>query len=102
MCIRDSYDYWIVNLTGSGNILWQKCLGGSDNDQAYSILPAMDSGYVVAGATYSNDGDVTGNHGSKDYWVVKLYPFVISGMEENNVPELQVYPNPSSDLFTFR
>jgi hypothetical protein len=27
---------------------------------------------VVAGYTYSNDGNVSGNHGQSDYWVVKL------------------------------
>ena len=26
----------------------------------------------MAGYTYSNDGDVTGNHGGYDYWIVKL------------------------------
>jgi len=53
-------------------ITWQKCLGGSDWDEAYSIQQTSDGGYIVAGKTYSNDGDVIGNHGSSDLWVVKL------------------------------
>ena len=65
-------DYWIVKLDGSGNIQWQKSLGGSSADDAYSIQQTNDSGYIVAGASSSNDGDVTGNHGLSDYWVVKL------------------------------
>jgi len=65
-------DYWVVKLGSTGTLLWQTCLGGSQNDYAYSIQQTADSGYVVAGASYSNDGNVTGNHGNFDYWVVKL------------------------------
>jgi len=65
-------DYWIVKLTSTGHIKWQKSLGGSDYDDAYSIQQTTDGGFIVAGISYSNDGDVSGNHGQADYWVVKL------------------------------
>lgn len=39
---------------------------------AESIQQIPDGGYIVAGYTYSNDGNVTGNHGYSDYWIVKL------------------------------
>ncbi|MGM0480239.1 MAG: hypothetical protein ACQERC_13540 [Bacteroidota bacterium] len=65
-------DYWIVKLDASGNIIWEKSLGGSGNDWANSIELTSDNGFIVAGQSDSNDGDVTGNNGSKDYWVVKL------------------------------
>jgi hypothetical protein len=64
-------DYWIVKLDENGEIVWQKCFGGSNDDEARSIQQT-DGGYVVAGISSSNDGDVTGNHGNEDYWVVKL------------------------------
>ncbi|MBX2930966.1 MAG: gliding motility-associated C-terminal domain-containing protein [Chitinophagaceae bacterium] len=67
-----SGDYWIVKLGALGNIEWQKCLGGSNYEVANSIQQTTDGGYIVAGETYSNDGDVTGNHGYNDYWIVKL------------------------------
>jgi len=51
---------------------WEKSLGGSLLDEAYSIAQTSDGGYSVTGWTSSNDGDVSGNHGSGDYWVVKL------------------------------
>ena len=66
------YDYWVVKLNSTGTIEWQKSLGGSDHDYAYSIWQTTDGGYIVTGRSYSNDGDVTGNHGGDDYWVVKL------------------------------
>ncbi|MBN1324227.1 MAG: hypothetical protein JW986_09590 [Methanotrichaceae archaeon] len=65
-------DYWIVKLNQTGFLEWQKCLGGSGEDYAYSIQQTSDGGYIVAGDTSSNDGDVSGNHGGSDYWVVKL------------------------------
>ncbi|MFH0866218.1 MAG: T9SS type A sorting domain-containing protein [Bacteroidota bacterium] len=70
-----SLDYWIIKLDTVGEIQWQKCLGGSGGEVAYSIQQTSDQGYIVAGTTNSNDGDVTGNHGgtnAADYWVVKL------------------------------
>jgi len=67
------YDPWVVKLSTSGNIEWQKCLGSSGFDEgASSVQQTSDGGYIVAGTTTSNDGDVTGNHGDMDSWVVKL------------------------------
>jgi hypothetical protein len=41
-------------------------------DEANSVQQTADGGYIVAGYAYSNDGDVSGNHGKMDLWVVKL------------------------------
>ncbi len=65
-------DYWVVKLNSTGNISWQKSFGGSYHDEARSIQQTSDGGYIVAGYSESTDGDVTGNHGDSDYWVVKL------------------------------
>jgi hypothetical protein len=67
-----NYDYWVVKLSAAGTIEWQKTLGGSQDEFAYSIQQTTDGGYIVAGYTNSNNGDVTGNHGGNDMWVVKL------------------------------
>lgn len=66
------YDYWVLKLDVAGNKLWQKPLGGSGDDFAYSIDQTSDGGYIVAGSSNSKNGDVSGNHGSDDYWIVKL------------------------------
>ena len=69
-----SSDYWIVKLDGSGNIQWNRLIGGSSGDEAQSVKQTTDGGYIVAGYSLSSaNGDVTGtNHGSYDYWIVKL------------------------------
>lgn len=75
-------DFWVVKLNNNGGLQWQKALGGSGEDAAYSVRQTVDGGYIVAGYTKSpNDGDVTGrfeadydsNHNwYRDYWIVKL------------------------------
>ncbi len=65
-------DYWVVKLSGLGAIEWQKTLGGTNNEEAFCIQQVLDGGYIIAGTTTSNDGDITGNHGNADYWIVKL------------------------------
>lgn len=65
-------DFWVVKLAANGTLIWQNTLGGSANDIAYAISQTTDGGFIVAGLTYSNDSDVTNNHGLDDYWVVKL------------------------------
>jgi len=65
-------DYWIIKVDNDGNFLWQKCLGGSWMDIGMRISITSDSGFVCMGYSNSLDGDVTGNHGSFDYWTIKL------------------------------
>ncbi|MDR0664008.1 MAG: hypothetical protein LBF86_00580 [Helicobacteraceae bacterium] len=68
----DNLDYWIVKLDANGAIEWDKTLGGSADDCATSIKQTNDGGYIIAGSSESNDGDVTENKGWSDYWIVKL------------------------------
>ena len=55
-----------ISQTQAPEVQWQKSLGGSSADQAHSITQTSDGGYIVAGETGSNDGDVSGNHGYID------------------------------------
>lgn len=65
-------DFWVVKLDDSLDIQWARALGGSLSEDGYSLKQTSDGGYVVVGQTRSNDGDVSGNHGGDDWWVVKL------------------------------
>ena len=57
----------------SGELVWVKTYGGSNEDDAIDIVQAYDGGYVVLGFTNSNDGDVTGKITTdQDYWLLKL------------------------------
>ena len=61
-----------LSLHAQPTIQWQKCLGGTGFEQANSIQQTTDGGYILAGETSSNDGDVIGSHGGEDVWVVKI------------------------------
>jgi hypothetical protein len=69
-------DFWVLKLSASGKIEWQKTYGGSEDDEASSIVQMPDGGYLVTGYTYSNDGDVTGLHsgGFGDIWLIRIDP----------------------------
>jgi len=61
-----------VKLNDTGSIQWERCLGGSGDEQQGFIQQTSDGGYILDCATFSTDGQVTGNHGDYDYWIVKL------------------------------
>ncbi|MBW6483758.1 MAG: T9SS type A sorting domain-containing protein [Vicingaceae bacterium] len=68
-------DYWIVKIDSIGTLEWQKSYGGSEHDEAYSVQQTTDGGYIVAGMSNSNDGDINDHNGSvtvSDCWVLRL------------------------------
>ncbi len=73
-------DYWLVKLDGTGSIQWQKCFGGTQGEYSDKTLfnQTNNNGYILAGYSSSNDGDVSGNHGNDDYWIIKLAPDINS------------------------
>ncbi len=68
-------DIWLVKIDLYGEIVWQKCYGGTKGDYPYSIFKTGD-GYVVVGRTSSIDYDVTDNHSPgypyTNIWVLKV------------------------------
>lgn len=69
-------DFWIIKIDFEGNIIWNKCFGGTKFEFSRRIFQASDGGFIVFGNTESIDGDVTGNHSSRsgysDIWVIKI------------------------------
>jgi len=63
---------WVVKVSDTGVLEWETTLGGSSIDIAFAVARAPDGGVVIGASTSSTDGDVIGNHGLKDWWVVKL------------------------------
>ncbi len=70
---KGSLDYWIIKLSASGELEWEKTFGGMFSDQLKSIL-IIEGGYLVGGTSNSI---ISGNKSAKelgmnDYWVIKL------------------------------
>lgn len=69
---RGSQDYWIINISETGQLNWQQVMGGTDAEYANTVLQDEDGGFLVGGITYSTNGDIQNNLGEGDYWIVKL------------------------------
>jgi len=61
-----------VKLDAEGNIQWETTLGGTANETIHDIQQTADGGYIVGAFSTSSDGDVVGNNGMRDFWIVKL------------------------------
>lgn len=59
----------------NGAIEYVKTYGGSNEDDAASIIQDIDGSYLILGTTYSNDGDITDKiSNDADFWLLKLSP----------------------------
>ncbi len=67
-----TYDAWVYKYDSAGQIVWYKFIGGSGHDYANAVRETPDGSLLVAGYTESNDGDVAGNNGGGDAWLLKL------------------------------
>ena len=47
-----------IMLNAQPTLQWQKCIGGTNDENAPSIVETPDGGYITAGYTSSTDGDV--------------------------------------------
>jgi hypothetical protein len=63
---------WVMKVDAVGDIIWQYCYGGSSNDELIAAAETTDGKFWVTGNTSSTDGDLAGNHGDFDGWVVLL------------------------------
>jgi hypothetical protein len=70
---RGLNDFWVIAVDSIGKKLWDKTLGGSEEDYGYCINRTDDAIYV-GGDSYSGPGfDKTSlNKGIDDMWLVKL------------------------------
>lgn len=64
-------DLLVAKFDRSGSMVWLKTFGGTENDYGYAAL-AVSDGILVAGTTWSANGDVVGNKGFSDAWLLKL------------------------------
>lgn len=93
-------DAWVVKLSSTGTLQWQKCLGGTKSEALPFVQQCADGGYIFAGATGSNDGDVSGHHSSYTYadiWVVKLNNDAVDVSTATPISDFEVFPNPVSE-----
>lgn len=69
-----TYDFWVIKISSSGDLVWEKSFGGSQIDEARAIIKSGDGNYIIAGDTRSNDNDISQNKGAADLWLIKISP----------------------------
>ncbi|MGB3076369.1 MAG: T9SS type A sorting domain-containing protein, partial [Chitinophagales bacterium] len=89
-------DFWIVQIGNNGNLASSVALGGSGSDFAYAIVEPG----IVAGAAFSDDGDVIDLQGTSDGWVMQLDYATGINASAQQPAEISLYPNPVTDRLT--
>lgn len=64
-------DGWLLLVSPSGDLLWEKSVGGSDGDLFYALAPTND-GFVATGLSLSSDRFVPGNVAYQDIWTMRF------------------------------
>lgn len=92
-------DAYVMRLSNTGVIIWQKLLGGSNTDQAFAISSTADGGFLIGGnSASSNTGTLSGiiNYGSLDFYIIKLnaagvivFQKLLGGTSDDECTDLQ-------------
>jgi len=89
-------DAWVLRVDDGGNLLWETALGGSATDRALVAHQKEDDGFLILGHSNSNDGDLNGNNGSYDFWIMEWASDPLSIDQADN-PSFNLFPNPAYD-----
>ena len=65
-------DAWIVKINSSGDLEWQKTIGGSEVDFFYDATELNNQTIVAVGDSSSSNEDITENKGFTDLLILKL------------------------------
>ncbi len=69
-----SSDVWIKGLSLTGGISSGLPFGGTGFESASRITPKIMGGFLVTGTSRSSDGNLNGNYGNNDIWLMSLQP----------------------------
>ncbi len=71
-CMSSISRVWVLRLDAQGELLWQRCYGGSGNQTLPFVTATSDGGFAIACRTNSTDGDISTPLGGTDTWVFKI------------------------------
>lgn len=96
------YDFWIVSIDTTANILWQKTIGGSNIDILKQVIVLGTNHYILFGDSKSGVSGLKTEYcrGEEDIWIVEISTNL--SIENFSKNKLDVYPNPVKEAFVMR
>jgi hypothetical protein len=67
-------DFWILKLDRHGKTEWEKVIGGTQDEQLYTVHQTYDGGFIIGGNSNSivSGTKTKGNGKGTDFWIVKI------------------------------
>ena len=65
-------DFWLAVIDTSGNLLFDSCYGGQDDQFAYSFLQYTNSNLIISGTSNDTTGQISVHFGGKDFWIIEV------------------------------
>ena len=95
-------DCWLLHLNTELDLLWEKSIGGNQGDGGNALCLGPDGSLVIGGYSLSSAGDLTGNFGLSDVWVVKLDPENVGIGYEAQQEQFRIFPNPATNMLNIQ
>lgn len=90
-------DYWLLQLTETGNVVDMRRSGGSKSDMGIGLAyDSIRNRILMVGRSESSDGYVQRNLGGKDLWAVCFGDEFTTGLQTvSETSDMIIYPNPT-------
>ena len=74
---QDNYgmgDFWLVELSNQGQLVWQQTIGAEADDNLFAIELTADGGFMVGGNSNSATSDIKSkaSKNGSDFWILKF------------------------------
>ncbi len=88
-------DIWVLKLDSIGQIIWETCLGGTEDDYPRGSVSTKDGIILITGDTKSSNGTFAKNNGSFDLPLIKLKDVIKTSVANKTYfNNFKYYPNP--------
>lgn len=69
---KGNNDVWVLKISESGDMTWQKSIGGTEIDVANDIIELNDNTIIIVGESWSSNNDITENNGFSDMLIINI------------------------------
>lgn len=65
-------DGWVIRVSNTGILLWSRCYGSSGWETLTSVIATPEGGYLLAGSTWGQGGDIPDSNGGQDVLLIRI------------------------------